>query len=213
MATTQWRQIPVAWIKRAGMLGAVIVAVAGCATTRDEIFPKEGPTMVDIYDDITSGQNTLVPKHKKYKKKTADDAAKEQEITSARSDETNWFMYENLKKDSSKKSSIETQAAAEKEAVIKPATPRQDLPSSNDDPQRSKAALIPVSTRGHAAALTGTEIVNEELRAQFQRVENPVIVLWVAPHRSAEGLPIPAYSTAFRMYEKDEFAQPGEVTE
>ncbi len=49
-----------------------------------------------------------------------------------------------------------------------------------------------------------------EIDQKFPRLPNPELVLYVFPHFSPKGRPIPGYSTSLRLYEKDEYALPGE---
>ena len=51
-----------------------------------------------------------------------------------------------------------------------------------------------------------------ELQVKFPRLPNPELVLYVFPHFSPKGRPIPGYTTSFLLYEKDEYALPGEIT-
>lgn len=53
--------------------------------------------------------------------------------------------------------------------------------------------------------------VANELSVQFPRLPNPTIVLYVFPHLSIEGTPVPGYSTMFQMYDNAHYALPGEV--
>ncbi len=50
-----------------------------------------------------------------------------------------------------------------------------------------------------------------EIDLTFPRLPNPELVLYVFPHFSPKGRPIPGYSTSFMLYEKDEYALPGEI--
>jgi len=60
--------------------------------------------------------------------------------------------------------------------------------------------------------LTGyTRDANNEISQQFPRLPNPELSLYVFPHFSRKGHPVPGYSSAFLMYEKDEYALPGEL--
>ena len=56
-----------------------------------------------------------------------------------------------------------------------------------------------------------TRDASNEIDLTFPRLPNPQLVLFVFPHFSPKGRPVPGYSTAFLMYEKDEYALPGEV--
>ena len=60
--------------------------------------------------------------------------------------------------------------------------------------------------------LTGyTRDANNEISQQFPRLSNPELSLYVFPHFSRKGHPVPGYSSAFLMYGKDEYAMPGEL--
>jgi conjugative transfer region lipoprotein (TIGR03751 family) len=54
--------------------------------------------------------------------------------------------------------------------------------------------------------------VATEIDNRFTRLPNPDLVMYVAPHLSANGrYPVPGYSTVFPMYETVEYAMPGEI--
>ena len=62
--------------------------------------------------------------------------------------------------------------------------------------------------------LTGyTRDSNNEIRQHFPRLPNPELSLYVFPHFSRKGHPVPGYSSAFLMYEKYEYAMPGELVQ
>ena len=51
-----------------------------------------------------------------------------------------------------------------------------------------------------------------ELDTLFPRLPNPTLVLYVFPHLTAgERVPVPGYATTFPLYERVEYALPGEV--
>jgi hypothetical protein len=50
-----------------------------------------------------------------------------------------------------------------------------------------------------------------ELDALFPTLPNPHLVMYVFPHLSEDGAPVPGYATSFPMYEKTEYALPGEI--
>ncbi len=53
--------------------------------------------------------------------------------------------------------------------------------------------------------------VESEISDAFPILENPMLVMYVFPHVATESrIPIPGYWTAFPMYERLEFALPGE---
>lgn len=57
-----------------------------------------------------------------------------------------------------------------------------------------------------------TRDAEREIEAIFPAVPNPTLVMYVFPHLAgAESVPVPGYATTFPMYEKAEYALPGEV--
>ena len=51
-----------------------------------------------------------------------------------------------------------------------------------------------------------------EIDTRFPRLPNPTLVMFVFPHLAGEeGVPVPGYATTFPMYERVEYALPGEV--
>lgn len=57
-----------------------------------------------------------------------------------------------------------------------------------------------------------TRTAGNEIDQLFPRLPNPRIVIYVFPHLStSENAPVPGYSTAVNLYEKDEYALPHEV--
>lgn len=59
-----------------------------------------------------------------------------------------------------------------------------------------------------------TREAGNEIKQLFPRLSNPTLILYVYPHLSGtERYPVPGYSTAFTLYEKVEYALPGEREE
>ena len=110
--------------------------------------------------------------------------------------------------------------ASTKEAVLP-----QDGPSMKDIYQghiEEMNAQDPLSIRqelGNRPILTGeaalhgyTRDAANEIDAIFPRLPNPTLVMYVFPHLAGEeSVPVPGYATAFPMYERIEYALPGEV--
>ena len=110
--------------------------------------------------------------------------------------------------------------ASTKEAVLP-----QDGPSMKDIYQghiQEMNARDPLSIRqelGNRPILTGetslhgyTRDAANEIDAIFPRLPNPTLVMYVFPHLAGEeSVPVPGYATAFPMYERTEYALPGEV--
>ena len=64
-----------------------------------------------------------------------------------------------------------------------------------------------------ADALAGyTREAYDEIDTVFPRLPNPSLVMYVFPHLvGEEQVPVPGYVTTFTMYERVEYALPGEV--
>ena len=111
--------------------------------------------------------------------------------------------------------------ASTKEAVLP-----QDGPSMKDIYQghiQEMNARDPLSIRqelGNRPILTGdislhgyTRDAANEIDTIFPRLPNPTLVMYVFPHLAGEeAVPVPGYATAFPMYERTEYALPGEVS-
>ena len=65
---------------------------------------------------------------------------------------------------------------------------------------------------GPAGAAAWTRSAGNELSALFPELHNPRIILYVFPHLSADGAPVPGYVTNFPLYRDARiFALPGEA--
>ncbi len=52
----------------------------------------------------------------------------------------------------------------------------------------------------------------DAIETRFARLANPVLILYVYPHLAeAERVPVPGYFTVFPLYERTEYAAPGEA--
>lgn len=56
-----------------------------------------------------------------------------------------------------------------------------------------------------------TRTAGNELTLKFPKLPNPELVMYVFPHLTAKGRPVPGYSTSFSFYEVDQYAMPGEI--
>lgn len=57
-----------------------------------------------------------------------------------------------------------------------------------------------------------TREAHNEIDTTFPRLPNPSLVMYVFPHLAGdEQVPVPGYVTTFSMYERVEYALPGEV--
>ena len=59
-----------------------------------------------------------------------------------------------------------------------------------------------------------TRTASTEIRRQFQRLPNPDLVMYVFPHLAGtDPVPVPGYSTVFPLYQRVQYAMPGERVE
>ncbi len=65
-----------------------------------------------------------------------------------------------------------------------------------------------------AMQATYTRSATNEIYSQFQRLPNPDLVMYVFPHLAGtDPVPVPGYSTVFPLYQRVQYAMPGERTE
>jgi conjugative transfer region lipoprotein (TIGR03751 family) len=115
------------------------ILISGCAPDTEDIFPQDGPKMVDIYDQALK--------------------------SSGRGDDDPWDGARAL--------------------------------------AASQARLDDVSDY--------TRTAKNEIDNLFPTLANPDLVMYVFPHlTSDERLPVPGYATSFPLFERPEFALPGE---
>lgn len=59
-----------------------------------------------------------------------------------------------------------------------------------------------------------TRTAQNEIYRQFQRLPNPDLVMYVFPHLAGtDTVPVPGYTTVFPLYQRVQYAMPGERTE
>jgi len=59
-----------------------------------------------------------------------------------------------------------------------------------------------------------TRTVANEIKSQFHRLPNPDLVMYVFPHLAgSDPVPVPGYSTVFPLYQRVQYAMPGERLE
>jgi conjugative transfer region lipoprotein (TIGR03751 family) len=62
--------------------------------------------------------------------------------------------------------------------------------------------------------LNYTRTAQNEIYRQFQRLPNPDLVMYVFPHLAgSDSVPVPGYSTVFPLYQRVQYALPGERVE
>ena len=79
--------------------------------------------------------------------------------------------------------------------------------------QDAGPVMQPGTVRDGTADLDGyTRGAQTEIGALFPRLPNPTLIMFVYPHLTEQGTPVPGYATQFEMYERSEYALPGEVS-
>lgn len=59
-----------------------------------------------------------------------------------------------------------------------------------------------------------TRTAQNEIQRQFHRLPNPDLVMYVFPHLAGtDPAPVPGYTTVFPLYQRVQYAMPGERTE
>ena len=65
-----------------------------------------------------------------------------------------------------------------------------------------------------AAQVRYTRTARNEVYRQFQRLPNPDLVMYVYPHLAGtDPVPVPGYTTVFPLYQRVQYAMPGERLE
>lgn len=65
-----------------------------------------------------------------------------------------------------------------------------------------------------AANAAYTRTASNEIYRQFRRLPNPDLVMYVYPHLAGtDPVPVPGYSTVFPLYQRVQYAMPGERVE
>ncbi len=63
-------------------------------------------------------------------------------------------------------------------------------------------------------AVSYTRTAQNEIQSQFQRLPNPDLAMYVFPHLTgSDPAPIPGYTTIFPLYQRQQYAMPGERVE
>ncbi len=87
----------------------------------------------------------------------------------------------------------------------------EDMNAASTDGARAAVSSHPPST-DERTLVSYTRNSQTELDTRFPRLPNPTLVMYVFPHLAGPSrVPVPGYSTTFPMYERDEYALPGEV--
>ncbi|QIQ21460.1 TIGR03751 family conjugal transfer lipoprotein [Zophobihabitans entericus] len=69
-------------------------------------------------------------------------------------------------------------------------------------------------SESNADASQYTRNAQNEIYSQFKRLPNPDLVMYVFPHLAGtDPVPVPGYSTVFPLYQRVQYAMPGERVE
>ena len=68
---------------------------------------------------------------------------------------------------------------------------------------------VPLWSDGNLSGFTRNQ--TNELDNVFPLYPNPTIYMYIDPHITIDGLPVPGYTTKFRMFRQDHFALPSEI--
>lgn len=99
---------------------------------------------------------------------------------------------------------------ASKDTVIPPSDhTMQEIYESHMGNVRGEIAGAPRVLCSDGVASWTRELANDN-KNLFPRLRNPDLVMYVFPHLSDSGAPVPGYATVFPMYEQVEYALPGE---
>lgn len=97
-------------------------------------------------------------------------------------------------------------------SISAPGHPSRALIEAREALRRPLTSSEVLTDIGQSAPYTRT--AQNEIERQFRRLPNPDLVMYVFPHLSGDlAVPVPGYSTVFPLYERAEYALPGERTE
>lgn len=84
-----------------------------------------------------------------------------------------------------------------------------------DARQELRRPLTPADFEANPAnQMQYTRTAANEVRWQFRRLPNPDLVMFVFPHLAGtDPVPVPGYSTVFPLYQRVQYAMPGERIE
>jgi len=206
-----------AWINSMNNPMRISVSVAilaallatGCASTapgsKDNILPTDLPTMEQIYE--AHSQHKPIPRRKQPEPAKQDQGSQ--------NDNDGAMEYTS---NGARNTGIAGTRARNQPKKAKPVPPADLIEATAETGSEETVAptkggrLIRTVQTGNADLVGYTRDASNELDNTFRLLPNPVLVMYVYPHLSGvEGTPVPGYTTKFSMYDKPEFALPGEV--
>ncbi|EKO3611937.1 TIGR03751 family conjugal transfer lipoprotein [Vibrio metschnikovii] len=102
----------------------------------------------------------------------------------------------------------------ESEYSMKDIYDHQGRPNSHQEarfhPERN-VMVRPATSEELSINAYGVNLVNE--RPEFRKLPNPTLYIYFAPKLTSDGrMPVPAWMSEFKMYDRDEYALPGEMS-
>ena len=86
------------------------------------------------------------------------------------------------------------------------------LSGADDSTDSGPVEWEPASRSVRADLIGYTRTAADEISNRFPILPNPLLVMYVFPHLAGPGgNPVPGYATSFPLYERVEYALPGEV--
>jgi len=82
------------------------------------------------------------------------------------------------------------------------------------DARQSLRRPLTETDLSETAQIPYTRTAANEIYRQFQRLPNPDLIMYVFPHLTGtEAVPVPGYTTVFPLYQRVQYAMPGERVE
>ena len=208
------------WIKVC--LLSSLVVVSGCASngkSRSPI-PLDGPKMVDIYRSASADDKTgPSPIDQRFETQCGrfSTPLKRRRCDRAETQERLFADHSNSGRDTlpapraakTAKSAKAANTAATAKAV--PVALKPDYQESNNDPMPTADVAAATPAALHADYVRSS--VNE-VEVLFPRLPNPDIGIFIYPHLATKNdVPVPGYATVIPLYERVQYAMPGESRE
>lgn len=186
-------------------LGLIALVQAGCASlTGDQSpIPRDGPPMIDIYRRATTGDTETAESAASNADSAATSTAQASQSAGAcgspvtqdneDGDEDDYF------------SGFDYPVIPRCGNTTKPFTPARDLSTTQYD-------QLPTTDQPPVLHDTYTRNAENEIKSLFPRLPNPDINIYMYPHLSTRNrVPVPGYTTVIPLYERVQYALPGEA--
>ena len=207
------------------LLGLLALAASGCTSTQiKDVIPENGPTMEQIYAAHMNRIRAAGAEGARLelKGRPAADPRSAPQAPRDNGAGAPGLMTVSLQgpgaeldADAGEPGVMKVPAPARRGGTGRPQTRSEARPRAAGTADTIDGAPVagPVpGVRATEVNLAGyTRTAATEIDAIFPRLPNPDLVMYVFPHLSEQGAPVPGYATSFPMYERIEYALPGEV--